>query len=328
MKKFSNRIRITALLALSFFSFGCGQNPASSERAHVRIAYFPNIIHAQALVLKNQKTPEQKWEGKCDVTFTPFNAGPAEIEAMFAGEIDIGYMGPGPAVNANVKSNGEVVIISNAANAGAVFLVQPDAGISSAKDLAGKKIAVPQIGNTQHLCLLGLLRENGLDEKDVSIRASSNADIVNLMGNGSVDGAVVPEPWGSMMEQNGNAKILFDYDELYLDGDYPSALVAASRDFIEKHPDLVQDFLEMHENATDFINENPEEMLDIVNTEIKNATGKSLDEDVILSAFSRIVITDEWNTEAVMAFASLSKEEGFTNIVPEENDVFYNQFSQ
>ncbi len=327
-KKIIRRISFLFLAALFTCSLSsCGSKEISSGKINVRIAYFPNIIHTQALVMKNQGTLEEKWKDVCNVTWTSFNAGPAETEAVFAGEIDIGYMGPVPAVNANAKSNGDVKIISNATNAGAILLARKDAGISSVKDLAGKKIAVPQIGNTQHLCLLSLLTEHGLSVSDVTIAASSNADIVNLIDSGRVDAAVVPEPWGTTIEKNGNAEVILDYDELFLNGDYPSALVIASRDFMEKHPDLVLDFLEMHEEATLFINEHPEDMLEIVNTEIKDATGKSLDSDIIQNAFSRIKADSTLNTDAVMNFADISKEEGFIQNVPEESDVFDTEFN-
>ncbi len=304
----------------------CAFTEDLSGKIDVRIAYFPNIIHTQALILKNQGVLEEKWKDTCHVTWTSFNAGPAETEAMFAGEIDIGYMGPVPAVNANVKSNGDVKIISNATNAGAVLLARNDAGVSSAADLAGKTIAVPQLGNTQHLCLLSLLTEHKIASSEVTVTASSNADIVNLMDSGQIDAAVVPEPWGSTIEKNGNARVILDYDELFLHGDYPSALVVASNDFIETHPDLVSDFLELHEEATLFINENPEEMQEIVNTEIKAATGKSLDTDVIQSACSRIKADSTLNPNVIMTLAEISKEEGFIRNVPEEKNVFNTEF--
>lgn len=328
MKKFKRNFVLLSTASVLLLSFAaCTQNePADSGKTDVRIAYFPNITHTQALVLKNQGTLELAWEDTCDVSWTSFNAGPSEIEAIFAGEIDIGYIGPVPALNANIKSGGDVKIIANATNAGAVFLVRKNAGISSIEDLSGKKIAVPQIANTQHLCLLSLLSEHGLSAADkggdVTINASSNADIVNLMDAGSIDAAVVPEPWGTIMENNGNAEILLDYDELFFDGKYPAALVVANGDFIRKHPELVTQFLEMHESTTSFINQNPAEAQQIVNTEIENATGKPIDESVMEAAFSRIEATTELNTDAILSFASIGKKEGFHNAIPEETDVF------
>ena len=335
IKKILTGIALTGicLSAAACGSKADGGNASSGgEKTDVRIAYFPNITHTQALVMKNQKTLEEKWKDTCNVSWTSFNAGPAEMEAIFAGEIDLGYIGPVPALSANVKSEGDVKIISNTTNAGAVFLKRKDAGIDSLADLAGKKIAVPQMGNTQHLCLLSILSEQGLKTVDaggdVTVNASSNADILNLIDNGSVDAALVPEPWGTTIENNGNAEILLDHKEVFLEGNYPTAVVVASQDFIEDHPDLVREFLEAHEEATVYINENMDEARSIVNTEIKETTGKALDEEVIKNAFTRMTVDTQLNREAIMKFAEISKTEGFISKVPEEDDVFTTEFRE
>lgn len=333
MNKFLKKILAgVACAGICLAVSACGSKADSSkadsgeEKTDVRIAYFPNITHTQALVMKNQKTLEEKWKDTCSVSWTSFNAGPAEMEAIFAGEIDLGYIGPVPALSANVKSEGDVKIISNTTNAGAVLLKHKDSGIHSLADLAGKKIAVPQMGNTQHLCLLHLLSEQGLKTVDaggdVTVNASSNADILNLIDNGSVDAALVPEPWGTTIENNGNAEVLLDADEVFLEGNYPTAVVVASQDFLEDHPDLVEAFLEAHEEATMYINENLEEARSIVNTEIEAATGKALDEEVMKNAFSRMTVDTTLNKEAIMKFAEISKAEGFISKVPEEEHVF------
>lgn len=336
MRRFNYKkiVSILGVAALSFILISCGtsgsdrsdKTATKSEKTPVRVAYFPNITHTQALVLKNQGKLEEKWKDTCEVSWTSFNAGPEETEALFAGEIDLGYIGPVPAVSANTKSHGEVQVIANATNAGAVLLSRKDASIKDVKDLAGKTIAVPQLGNTQHLCLLNILAENDLktvDEGgDITISASANADIVNLFDAGSIDAAIVPEPWGTTIENAGNAEVLLDYNEIFLDGDYPTAVVVANKDFMDEHPDLVEDFLAMHKDSTLYINENPEDAQKIVNEEIKLATEKSLDEDVITSAFSRMTITDTLNKDAVLAFANISKNEGFITEVPAAEDLF------
>lgn len=308
-----------------------GGSSQTTEKTDVHIAYFPNITHTQALVMKNQKTLETKWADTCNVNWVSFNAGPAEVEAIFAGEIDLGYIGPVPAISANVKSNGDVKIISNATDAGAILLKRKGTDIASVKDLAGKKVAVPQLGNTQHLGLLSLLSENGLKTTDkggdVTINASANADILNLMDNGSIDAAFVPEPWGTTIEKAGNAEVLLDYNEVFLDGNYPTAVVIAGSDFLEEHPDLVKDFMEAHKDATLYINENEDEARQIVNKEIEDVTGKALEEDVIKSAFQRMNVTETVNKDAVMKFAEISKNEGFIDTLPEESDVFTTEFN-
>ncbi len=321
---------LTASLLLGLS--GCGNSNDKDGKTAVRIAYFPNITHSQALVMKAQGTLEKKWADTCNVSWTSFNAGPAETEAIFAGEIDLGYIGPVPALSANSKSRGEVKIISNSTDYGAVLLVRKDANIHSIPDLSGKNIAVPQLGNTQHLCLLALLSENGLKTVDkggdVTVSASANADILNLIDNGSVDAALVPEPWGTTIEKNGSVEVLLDFDKIMPDGNYPTAVVVVNEDFMKKHPELVKEFLEAHEDITVYINEHKDDAIKTVNAEIKAATGKALEDDVIESAFTRMDITTKLNREAIMLFGQTSKDEGFITAVPEEKDVFTAEFNQ
>lgn len=333
-KKLLKRTITSMILAIALLPglSGCGNGGDKSGKTAVRIAYFPNITHSQALVMKAQGTLETKWADTCNVSWTSFNAGPAETEAIFAGEIDLGYIGPVPALSANSKSRGEVKIISNSTDYGAVLLVRKDANIHSIADLSGKKIAVPQLGNTQHLCLLALLSENGLKTADkggdVTVSASANADILNLIDNGSVDAALVPEPWGATIEKNGSTEVLLDFDELMPNGSYPTAVVVVNEDFMKKHPELVKEFLEAHKDITVYINEHKDDAIKTVNAEIKAATGKALEDDIIESAFSRMDITTKLNREAIMLFAQTSKDEGFITAVPEEKDVFTTEFDQ
>lgn len=323
-KRFLPVILTATIIMTSVLLTGCGGNDTGKPK--VRIGYFPNVTHAQALIMKNSQMLENKWGDECEVIWTSFNAGPAETEALFAEEIDIGYIGPVPAVSANVKSMGDVVIISNATNAGTVLLKRKGAGINSVADLAGKKVAVPQMGNTQHLCLLNIVSEN--DIQDVEIVASANADIVNLMDNAAIDAALIPEPWGSTIEKNGNVEILLDYDEVFLEGNYPVALVVVRKEFVEKNPEYVKDFLAAHEEATSTVSSKSEETLQIINSEIEQVTGKLLDAEILKSSFDRIIVDSQINKDAVMTFAQISKDEGFIGEVPEVENVFNTEFNK
>lgn len=308
MKKF---IAAAAILAVGLLA-GCGDKGGGKE---VRIGYFPNITHTQALVLKDQGKLEEKWKDEYEVSWTSFNAGPAEVEAIFAGEIDLGYIGPVPAINAYVKSGGDVQIISNATDAGAVLLKRSDSDIETIGDLAGKKVAVPQIGNTQHLCLLQLLEENGLaptsEGGDVEVVAVANSDVMNMMDQKNIDAALVPEPWGSILESQNGAVVVKDYDEIFLEGNYPTAVVVVRKEFMEEHPDLVQEFLEEHEAATDYINNNREELYTIINRQMEETTSKTYETDVLEKAFDRINVTSKIQEEAIQAFGKICYEQGF-----------------
>ncbi len=197
------RLGILAAVLLAAGMTGCASEDKANE---VSIGYFNNVTHPQALYMKAQKTLEKSLGADKEVSWTAFNAGPAEVEALFSGDIDIGYIGPVPAVSANVKSGGDVVILSGSSTGGAILVKRPDAEIESVDDLDGKTVAIPQIGNTQHLSLLKLLEENGLqpvtEGGTVTVSAVANADVANMMERGDIDAASLGGQRCCKMAQN------------------------------------------------------------------------------------------------------------------------------
>ncbi|HNX13457.1 MAG TPA: aliphatic sulfonate ABC transporter substrate-binding protein [Oscillospiraceae bacterium] len=308
--------------------FGCAK--PSVENTAVRIAFFPNITHAQGLIGSAKDSSgssrfEQALKG-CTVEYKSFNAGPAEIEAIFAGEVDIGYIGPVPAINGFVRSGGDVVIISGAANGGAVLVARADANITSVADLAGKKVAVPQLGNTQHLSLLQLLSENGLATTSaggtVDLYAIENSEIKSMMQSGGIDAALVPEPWGTRLINEVGAKLILDYNQIWLNGNYSTAVVIANKDFLTAHPDLVEKFLQAHADITKYINQNSAEAMATANARIQELTGTALKPEILTEAVSRLVFTNDPARESVEAFIDLSITQGFIDACDNRDALF------
>lgn len=301
---------------------GCGKEEKTTQ---MNIGYFNNVTHPQALLMKSEGNLQKSVGKDIEVTWTAFNAGPAEVEALFAGDIDIGYIGPVPAISANVKSQGDVIILSGATKGGAVLVTSEDSNINSVKELSNKTVAIPQIGNTQHLCLLELLKENGLkpvtEGGDVTVSAVANADVANMMERGDIDAALVPEPWGATLQEQG-AKLLLDYNQIYMDGNYDVAVVVVRKEFMEENPELVEAFLKEHEAATNKINEEKETALQTINGELESATGKSLSDSIITQSFEHIQVSTDLNKDSVMGFASISKEAEFIDEVPKEESLF------
>ncbi len=306
--------KLSLVTSMTVLAVGLIFGTAAAKDTEVNIGYFNNVTHAQALYMKAQGTLEDALPDDVKINWTAFNAGPAEVEALFAEDIDIGYIGPVPAITANVRSEGDVTVLCGAAQAGAILVKSADAEIASVADLAGKTVAIPQLGNTQHLCLLKLLSDNGLAPADqggnVTVAAVENADVLNMMDQGNIDAALVPEPWGSTL-LNGGAEIVLDYDEVYKDGDYPVTVVVVRNEFLEEHPDIVDTFLEKHDETTALLLENADEAASVVNEELNTATGKSLEPSILESAFTRIVFSNEVSEDAMQDFADISLEQGF-----------------
>lgn len=296
---------------------------ADAEPVEVRMAYFPNITHAQALVMKNEGSLEEALGDGYEVSWTSFTAGSSEVEALFAQEIDIGYIGPVPAINGNVKSDGDVIVIANASDAGAVLVAAADSGISSVEDLDGKTVAIPQVGNTQHLCLLNLLSQNDLSPVSsggtVEVVAVDNSNLQNMFDQGSVDAALVPEPWGTILTSSDNVELVLDYQDIYYSGNYPVAVIVVRKDFLEEYPEVVETFLQVHIDTTDAINEDLDGAADAMIEEIYNVTGNEYEKDVILSSFSRTTVTVELNEDALLEFADVSLAEGFIDELPDDS---------
>lgn len=313
---------LSALLTISILTgalSGCGKGSDKAKEVH--IGYFNNVTHAQALLMKADGSLEKSLGEDVSVTWTAFNAGPAEVEALFAGDIDIGYIGPVPAISANVKSKGDVSVLAGATKAGSVLVKRKGSDIESVADLAGKNVAIPQIGNTQHLILLALLSENGLkpvsEGGDVNVTAVANADVANVMERGDIDAALVPEPWGTTLLAE-DAELVLDEKQVFADGAYDVAVVVVRNEFMEENKDIVDTFMKEHENATMVISEGGE-ALDTINKELDEATGKSLSKEVIEEAFSRIQVSNDYDEASLNKFAEISKEQDFIQELPDDS---------
>ena len=269
---------------------------SANAPASVRLAYFPNLTHAVGIVGVARGTFGAALGSSVKLETVTFNAGPALIEALFAGEVDIGYIGPNPAINGYVKSKGDALrIIAGASSGGASFVVRPEANITSAKDLDGKKIASPQLGGTQDIALRHYITKNGLNTVDkggtVEIVPTQNPDILTLFQQGQIDGAWVPEPWATRLVLEGNGTILIDERTLWPDGQFVTTNVIVRRKFLELYPDVVTRFLEAHVDTVAYIQGNVDGTKSLVNSEIERITGKALPREVLDSAYPQLDIT-------------------------------------
>jgi NitT/TauT family transport system substrate-binding protein len=201
-----------------------GQN-TNTKADSLKIGYFPNLNHAQAVIgLSNGDFKEvldnDKNLGNITLNEFVFTAGPSAVEALYAGQIDVAYVGPNPSINGYVVSGGEGLrIISGASSGGASFIIRNDSGIETVNDLGGKKFATPQLGNTQDVALKKYLIDNGFNTVDnggnVTVVAAKPTDIITLFLKKEIDGAWVPEPLGAILKDQGKGFILIDERDLW-----------------------------------------------------------------------------------------------------------------
>jgi NitT/TauT family transport system substrate-binding protein len=288
----------------------------STYENKIRIAYFPNIGHAVPIVGMEKGFFEESLGDQIKIETRVFDSGPQVIESLFANSIDVAYVGPGPAINGFLNSeNHNVKILAGAASGGASFIVHPDSEINSVSDFAGKKIAAPQIGNTQDVSLRHYLSENGLKSADkggsIVVYNVPNPDTYTLFVKGEIDGAWVAEPWATISETELDGKRLFHEEELWPDKQFASVLLIANTDYVKKNPQLVSNFLSSHHETVTWINQNPVETRIVFNNFLDSYLGQSLSDDVVDVALSNLEITSDPIEDSVYSFAEKADALGY-----------------
>ena len=295
---------------------GCAQSSKeadSGEAKTVKIGYFPNLTHIATIVALEQGYFEEAFGKDVKIETKTVANGGLFMEAMATKAIDVGTVGPGPLLNFYVK-NKEYHLISGAVNGGAVLIAAEHSGVEKLEDLDGKKVAIPVIGSTQDVMLRKALKEANLKAKTsggtVDLFAAAPADTASLFVQKQVDAAATQEPWGYVLENQANGKLLLDWDEFAWGKESTNTVVAARADFL-KNKDLSKKYLEAHKKSVKFIQDNPEESKEIVIKHLKDLTGKALNKDEVDAAFSRLAVTTDVNEKVIQEMADISKEAGY-----------------
>lgn len=286
---------VCVVLALTATACGTSSKAGSSAPVTLRLGYFANLTHAPAIVGVEKGFFAQALGSGVKLDLKTFNAGPDVITAIFADALDISYIGPNPTINGFAQSKGEALrVIAGATSGGAALVVKPS--INSAADLKGKKIASPQLGNTQDVALRAWLKTKGLKTTtaqggDVSVVPQANAQTLDTFRSGDVQGAWVPEPWATRLVVEGGGKVLVDESSLWPDGKFVTTQVIVRAKFLKEHPDVVERFLRGHVDAVEYATRNGAEARSVVNAALERLTGKALPAAEIDTAWSHLTFT-------------------------------------
>jgi len=314
-----------SILSLSMLLAVMTAGPIYGE-TKIRVGHFPNITHAQgviahALSRQGKGWFEQRLGDGTKIEWFVYNAGPSAMEAIFANSIDLTYVGPGPALNAYTKSNGEETrLIAGAANGGAGLVVQADQNLKSPADFRGKKIATPQLGNTQDISCRAWLTEGGLKITqlggDAQVIPTQNPDQLGMFKQKKVDGVWTVEPWLSRLEQEASGKVIVE------EKDAATTVLVSSAKFLNEKRELAKKFAQAHAELTDWIVKNPDEAQRIIKTELLEETKSDMTPQVITSAWKRIVFTSETPRASVEKFVQNSVRAGFVKSAPDLSKLF------
>jgi len=314
-----------SILRLSILFAALVSSSVSGE-TKIRVGHFPNITHAQgviahALSRQGKGWFEQRLGPDTKIEWFVYNAGPSAMEAIFAKSIDLTYVGSGPALNAYTRSNGqEIRLIAGAANGGSGLVVQSDQNLNAPSDFRGKKIATPQLGNTQDISCRAWLIEGGLKITqlggDAQVLPTQNPDQLGLFRGKRIDAVWTVEPWLSRLEQEASGKVIVEEKEV------ATTILVSSVKFLNEQRDLAKKFAQAHAELTDWIIKNPEEAQRLIKAELLEETKSDMTPQVITAAWKRIVFTSETPRAAVEKFMQNSVRAGFIKTAPDLSKLF------
>jgi sulfonate transport system substrate-binding protein len=295
----------------------------TTSRADIvlRVGHFPNITHAQGLIAhaltrQGKGWFEQRLGAGVTIQWYVYNAGPAAMEAMIAKSIDLTYVGPNPALNVYAKSAGaEARVVAGAAEGGSGLVVQGDANLKSAADFRGKKIATPQLGNTQDVAARSWLIAGGLritqTGGDAQVIPTANPDQLLLFRQKQLDGVWTVEPWISRLESEAGGKVLVDEPKAL------TTLLVARVDFLDKQRDLARKFVAAHQELTDWMVAHPKEAQQLVRDEIKAETQVDMAPDLVAKAWQRIHWVHDVKREQLDDVVKSAQAVGFLRGAPD-----------
>jgi NitT/TauT family transport system substrate-binding protein len=306
------KIKITAIIGMFLL---WAPFVGAQEKTTIRFGHFPNITHAQGVIAHALSRQGKGWFEKylgpnVEIQWFTYNAGPSAMEAIFAKSLDVTYVGQGPALNAHFKSNGEEIrVLADAANGGAAFVIKPDGPIKTAADFRGKKIATPQLGNTQDISCRAWLKAQGFKVTqtggDVIVVPTANPDQLGLFQSGGVDAVWTVEPWVTRLEREARAKVFLE------DTDVITTWLVSSVKFLKERRDLAKKIVTANKELTDWMQEHKDEAQKLLIAELKEETKATFSPEDVELAWRRIKFTTDVPKELITKAVQDGKDAGF-----------------
>ncbi len=268
----------------------------AEEKTTIRFGHFPNITHAQGVIAHALSRQGKGWFEKSlgpnvEIQWFTYNAGPSAMEAIFAKSLD------------------EIRVISGAANGGAALVVKADSPIKTPADFRGKKIATPQLGNTQDISCRAWLKAQGFKVTqtggDVTVIPTANPDQLPLFQNGGVDAVWTVEPWVTRLERDAKARVFLE------DKDTITTWLVSSVKFLRDRHDLAKKIADANVELTKWIQQNQTEAQKLLIEELKAETRADFAPDAVAQAWNRIQFTSDVSRELIAKSVQDGKDAGF-----------------
>jgi NitT/TauT family transport system substrate-binding protein len=317
-------LRMTTLVSILVMLLSSCSKIERPANAPLRLGYLLNMTHAVPIV-----GIEEKIFSNIESHF--FTAGGHLLNGILTDNIDIGYIGPGPYLNARHKNIDLVLLSVSAIGGNTIVLDQEPRPL--------KKLAVPQLGNTQDLLAKILfapridlfqnsqeqglrvrkirsllnVNENFEDERNAAIGSLGKgldfvpvnpAELETALHINAVEAALVAEPWGTVLESKGYKVI----DDLGSINDFPTTILVVRKEFYDSHKQQIDQFLKEEQTTLDFIKSNPDKALLDIQQHLKTNAKKELKIDFLKKSFNRVKFKNELDRNKLQELVDIARE--------------------
>lgn len=252
------QIAIGLILSAVLLLTGCG-SVKQPDVIRVGSLKGPTTIGMLQLMEKERTAKEQQYE------FTMAVSADELTGRLMTGDLDIALIPANVAAILFWQSGGGIRIL-DINTLGVLYMVSADTSIQSFEDLKGRRICMTGKGTGPDVVLQYLLSENGISKEEVELKYCSEAtEVAQLLTEDPMAIGVLPQPFVTVAcGQNEALRIVFDltrqWEKTREDGSsLVTGVTIASREFVQKHPERVKQFLKEHAASASYVNANPEE---------------------------------------------------------------------
>lgn len=318
MRPITGILLAVALVTAFIFVAGCtGTN--TGDVTNLRIGYQPST-HQTAHFTAMEKG---WWQddladlGVTKVTDYQFGTGAPEMQAMLSGDLDVAYVGSAPFIAA-VSTGLDARIVAAVQTQGSDLVLRNEVPYSTPADLVGKKIGTFPPGTIQDTILRTWLEENGVDPASVTIVAMDPGAATTAISAGQVDGVFLPHPSPSIIVAEGTGRTVVQSGEMLKD--HACCVLVASGSLIREHPEIVEQIVKTHINATEYNLEHPDEAASIYS----GKTGQNV--ETVKASFrdwdGTWVADPKVITTSVVEYTNLQYELGYITKPLSQDDLF------
>lgn len=320
-----SRIRLTAAgIAVALVLAGCAQGsvsgddpaegPANTELDHVTVGVFTSASFAPLELAISNGTFERYG---IDLELTTAQGGAALLPAVSTGDVSIAVGNPVSVLTAARQGLDMRVIAGFTYNSPAiddttVVVAFPEAGLTSAGDLEGKRVAVNSLGGSAEISIREAAKLEGADHTKITFVEMGFGDMRPQLDNGGVDAAMMNAPFLQEALADG-AVLVTDF----LDDAGVGAIILvtfAGGNFVDENPDLMDRLLQAWDEALKYGEANEEEL----RLELQDYLGMTAE---LAAETSFPGFSAEIDKSALQKYAEMMVEYGIVDGLPDVDQV-------